>query len=86
MTPMQTNTGTSPVTRGVLSGIASLEILRWAERQPNQHAAGIALLRLDDMLGGVDQGKALEQALRDNFNDRLLARLERALKCAGDKR
>jgi hypothetical protein len=62
-----------------MSGIASPEILRWAGRQPNKHAAGIALLRLDDMLDEIDQGKSLAQALRDNFNDRLLTRLEIAL-------
>jgi hypothetical protein len=71
---MQTN-----LTRAQISGIASLEILRWADRQPNGHAAGIALLRLDDMLGELDCGKSLGQALRDNFNDRLLTRLEIAL-------
>jgi hypothetical protein len=70
---MQTN-----LTRAQISGIASLEILRWAERQPNRHAAGIALLRLDDMLDEIGHGKSLAQALCDNFNDRLLARLEMA--------
>jgi hypothetical protein len=69
------------MTRAQISGIASLEILRWADRQPNQHAAGLALLRLDDMLGEIEQGKSLAQALRDNFNDRLLTRLDRVLGC-----
>jgi hypothetical protein len=58
--------GGEPMTRAQISGIASQVILRWAERQSNRYAAGIAL--------------------RDNFNDRFLARLERALECAGDKR
>ena len=73
------------MTRAQISGIASLEILRWAELQPNKHAAGLARLRLDDMLGEFDCGKPLGQTFRDNFNDRLLTRLEKAFGRAGDR-
>ncbi len=67
------------LTRAQIFSIASQVILRWAECQPNQHAAALALLRLDDTLDEIERGKPLGQALRDNFNDRLLTRLEIAL-------
>ena len=51
----------------------------WDRRQRNPHAGAIALLRLDDMLAEVDAGKPIEQAVADNFNDRLLTALQKAI-------
>ena len=54
-------------------------IARWDRRNTNHHAGAIALLRLDDMLAEVAAGKALGEALADNFNDRLLTALKKAV-------
>jgi len=53
-------------------------VTQWSKRQANPHALGIALLRLDEALAEVATGKSLARALYDNFNDRLLTRLEKA--------
>lgn len=50
-------------------------IALWDRGNRNHHAGAIALLRLDDCMAEIVTGKDVEQALRDNFNDRLLDRL-----------
>lgn len=57
----------------------STAIAHWDRKQRNPNAGGIALMRLDDMLREVEEGKPVAQALYDNFNDRLLTTLENAL-------
>jgi hypothetical protein len=44
----------------------------WDRRNRNHHSGAIALLRLDEMMQEVEAGKPIEQAVRENFNDRLL--------------
>ena len=53
-------------------------IAQWDRRQRNRSAGAIALLRLDEALQEVTDGKSLARALYDNFNDRLLTALEKA--------
>lgn len=51
----------------------------WDRKQRNPNAGAIALLRLDEAMAEWEQGKSLARALYDNFNDRLLTALEKAV-------
>jgi len=54
-------------------------ILMWADRMPNPiGAAGVALKALERAESEHKAGASVARALYDNFNDRLLTRLERA--------
>lgn len=53
-------------------------IAQWDRRQRNPSAGALALSRLDETLAEVANGKSVARALYDNFNDRLLTRLEQA--------
>jgi hypothetical protein len=53
-------------------------IAKWDRRQRNPHAGAIALLRLDECMAEIADGKSTAQALYDNFNHRLLTALEQA--------
>lgn len=50
----------------------------WDKRQRNPYAGAIALGRLELALAEIEAGKSVARALYDNFNDRLLTRLEKA--------
>ena len=54
-------------------------VTAWDKRNGrNHHAGAIALQRLDEVLAEHEAGKPLADALADNFNDRLLAMLQKA--------
>jgi len=53
-------------------------IARWDAHNKSPHAGALALLRMDEALEAHAAGAPLRDALRERFNDRLLAALERA--------